>query len=92
MEITGINVRKLFDGGKMRAVCSVTFDNSLAVHDIKVIETEEKRFIAMPSRKTRLGEFSDVVHPITQSFRAKLEQAVIQAYLAASEEEKENIT
>ena len=41
----------------MKAVVSVTFDNEIVIHDIKVIEREEGLFIAMPSRRTADGEF-----------------------------------
>ena len=37
MDITDIRVRKISPGSKMKAVVSVTFDNSLVIHDIKVI-------------------------------------------------------
>ena len=37
MQITDIKIRKFFDEGPMKAVVSVTFDESLAVHDIKLI-------------------------------------------------------
>ena len=83
MEITGVSVKKTKGNGKMKAVCSVTLDGELVLHDVKVIETEEKRFIAMPSRKFSDGTFADVVHPISKEFREKLEGAVISSYLAA---------
>ena len=37
MQITDIKVRKFFDEGPMKAIASVTFDDCLAVHDVKVI-------------------------------------------------------
>jgi len=33
----------------MKAVVSVTFDDSFVVHDIKLIEGQDKLFTAMPS-------------------------------------------
>lgn len=80
MEITNINVRKLCNNDKMKAVCSVTFDDMLVIHDIKVIESESKTFIAMPSRKNKLGQYSDIAHPINAELRTKLENAVINEY------------
>jgi stage V sporulation protein G len=96
MEITDIKVRKLFDEGPMKAIVSVTFDAQLAVHDIKVIHARDKFFIVMPSRKNPDETYRDIVHPINATFRAKLEEAVINAFhdaveqaalLAESEEE-----
>ncbi len=80
MQITDIKIRKFFDEGPMKAVVSVTLDDALAVHDIKVIYARERYFIVMPSRKNPDGSFRDIVHPINAQFRAELEQAVIDAY------------
>ena len=52
MEITDIRIRKIDTEGKMKAVVSVTFDNEFVIHDVKVIESQNGLFIAMPSRKT----------------------------------------
>ena len=81
MEITDIKVRKLFkDNGPMKAIISITFDNQLAVHDVKVIYARDKYFIVMPSRKNPDNTYRDIVHPINAEFRNLLENAVIDAY------------
>ena len=88
MQITDIKIRKFFSEGPMKAVVSVTFDDCLAVHDIKVIFARERFFIVMPSRKNPDETYRDIVHPINARFRAELEEAVIDAYhvqLAAAE-------
>lgn len=94
MQITDIKIRKFFDEGPMKAVVSVTFDDALAVHDIKVIHARERFFIVMPSRKNPDGTYRDIVHPINSQFRAELENAVIDAYhvqLAAAEAEESQL-
>ena len=80
MQITDIKIRKFFDEGPMKAIVSVTFDDALAVHDIKVIYARERYFIVMPSRKNPDGTYRDIVHPINATFRSELENAVIDAY------------
>ncbi|MCL2517173.1 MAG: SpoVG family protein [Oscillospiraceae bacterium] len=81
MEITDVKVRKLFkENGPMKAIISITFDNQLAVHDVKVIYAREKYFIVMPSRKNPDDTYRDIVHPINAEFRTLLEKAVIDAY------------
>lgn len=80
MKITDIRIRKTSTEGKMRAVVSVTFDDAFVVHDIKIIDGNEKMFVAMPSRKTPTGEFKDIVHPITSEAREELHKAIIAAY------------
>lgn len=80
MKITDIRVRKTSTEGKMRAVVSVTFDDAFVVHDIKIIDGNEKMFVAMPSRKTPTGEYKDIVHPITSEMREELQNAIIAKY------------
>ncbi len=88
MTITDIKVRKVFyDDGPMKAIVSVTFDNQLALHDIKVINARDKFFIVMPSRKNPDNTYRDIVHPINAEFRNTLESTIIEAY----ETELENI-
>ncbi len=82
MQITDIKIRKFFDEGPMKAVVSVTFNNCLAVHDVKVIYARDRYFIVMPSRKNPDGTYRDIVHPINSDFRGELERTVIDAYHA----------
>ena len=87
MEITDVRIRKIEAEGKMKAIVSVTFDNEFVVHDIKVIESQNGLFIAMPSRKTPDGEFKDIAHPINSATREKIQKAVLEKYetIAAAE-------
>ena len=80
MIITDVKIRKTFDEGPMKAVASVTFDNELALHDVKVIYARDKYFFVMPSRKNPDGTYRDIVHPINSEARERLEKAVIDAY------------
>ncbi|MBQ7036297.1 MAG: septation regulator SpoVG [Clostridia bacterium] len=80
MDITDIRVRRMTAEGKMKAVVSVTFDNAIVIHDIKVIEGQEKLFIAMPSRKTPEGVFKDIAHPIHAEMRETLQNAILRKY------------
>lgn len=80
MQISDIKIRKFFDEGPMKAIVSVTFNDCLALHDIKVIYARDRYFIVMPSRKNPDGTYRDIVHPINSDFRVELENAVIDAY------------
>lgn len=84
MEITDIRIRKIEAEGKMKAVVSVTFDNEFVVHDIKIIESQNGLFIAMPSRKTPDGEFKDIAHPINSTTREKLQRSILEKYETAA--------
>ena len=80
MEITDVKVKLVNAESMMKAVASVTFDDAFVVHDIKIIEGQEKLFTAMPSRKTPENEFKDIAHPINSAMRRTLEDAVIAKY------------
>ena len=91
MQITDIKIRKIFEegNGPLRAVASITLDDQLAIHDVKVIYAREKFFVVMPSRKNPDGTFRDIVHPINAEFRATLEGAIIDAYHQAVADQAE---
>ena len=86
MEITDIRIKKVSTDSRMKAVASVTFDNAFVVHDIKLIEGQDKLFTAMPSRKTPEGEYKDIAHPINSEMRTLLEQAILAKYEETLEE------
>ncbi len=90
MDITDIRIRKINQDSKMKAIVSVTFDNSLAIHDIKIIEGADKLFVAMPSRKTPEGEYKDIAHPINSQMRSSLEQSILEKYQTALLEETDS--
>ncbi|MDD3192270.1 MAG: septation regulator SpoVG [Oscillospiraceae bacterium] len=80
MNITDIRIRRTYEEGKLKALVSVTIDQDLAVHDIKVIAGSERLFVAMPSRKDDNGVFRDIVHPITMEGRKTLEGMILEEY------------
>jgi stage V sporulation protein G len=84
MEITDIRVRKVAGEGKLKAYVTITFDDCFVVHNVKIIEGKSGIFIAMPSRKTRAGEYKDVAHPIQPEFRAELQRRILDRYDSGS--------
>ena len=52
MEVTEVRVRLAErKQDRLRAFCSVTFDNAFVIRDVKVIQGDQGLFVAMPSRK-----------------------------------------
>ena len=81
MNITDIKVRRIMEGaGKLRGIVSITLDGVLAVHDIKVVQGEERLFVAMPSRRDEHGMYRDIVHPISPDSRSQIEETILSAY------------
>lgn len=80
MNITDIKVRKIMDEGRLKGIISVTLDDAVAVHDIKIVQGDDRLFVAMPSRRDDSGIFRDIIHPISSSAREKLESRILEEY------------
>lgn len=79
--ITDVKIRKIInDGGNLKAIISITVDNCLAIHDIKVVQGNDRLFVAMPSRKDECGIFRDIVHPIDSVAKNEFEAEILTAY------------
>ena len=87
MNITDVRIRKIVQGGRLRAIVSLTIDNEFAVHDIKIVEGDDRLFVAMPSRKDPNGAFRDIVHPISSESRIAIETKILDAYQAELDKE-----
>ena len=79
MTISDIKFRKSLMGGNLKAIASLTIDGCIAIHELKVIQTDHL-LVAMPSRKDESGAYHDIVHPINESARNLIESAVLAAY------------
>ena len=55
MEITEVRIKLMEDNSgsneRLQAFCSITFDDSFVIRDLKIIEGAKGFFVAMPSRK-----------------------------------------
>ena len=80
MKITNVRVRTVEKEGRMKAIASITLDDSVVIHDIRIIEGTEGLFVAMPSRRLPTGEFRDIAHPINGETRVSFEQAILAEY------------
>lgn len=88
MEITSVKVHKTErDGSRMKGYATVTLDDCFVVRNIRIIEGEDKLFIAMPSRKISDDKYEDIAHPINAETRKLFEDAIIAEYNNPTEEE-----
>ena len=80
MEVTDVRLRTVKSDSRMKAITSITLDDELVIHDIRVIDGNNGLFVAMPSKRTPDGEFRDIAHPINSNMRAKIQDAVLAKY------------
>ena len=89
MEITDIRIKRVSTGGKLKAYVTVTFDDCFVVHNLKIISGKAGTFIAMPSRKTKTGEYKDIAHPINSEFCHRIQNEIIGEYEKIQDEFEE---
>lgn len=81
MKITDVRLRKVNNPDtRMKALASITFDDSFVVHDLRVIDGNNGMFVAMPSKRTADGEFRDIAHPINSDMRQHVQEEVMRVY------------
>ncbi|MBQ3791730.1 MAG: SpoVG family protein, partial [Clostridia bacterium] len=74
-----------------KALASVTFDDAFVVHDIKIVDTNNRFYIVMPSKKKTEGVYRDICHPVSSEFRAVIEKAVLAEYEAELTRKQEEL-
>lgn len=81
MRITDVRIRMVQNTeSKLKATCSVVFDDAFVVHDLRVVQGANGIFVAMPQRKLGDGQYRDLAHPITAAAREALQRAVLATY------------
>lgn len=89
-----VKIRKVFNTDKsIKALASVTIGNKMAIHGVRVVETDKGRFVSMPYSVSKDQDGNDirrdVAHPISVEARKEIEDAVFAAYETALKEAKE---
>lgn len=79
MEITDVRIFPVNEK-RVRAYASIVFDDCFIVRDLKVINIDDRMFVAMPSKKMKDGTFRDTVHPLNNNARQMIEASVLSAY------------
>ncbi len=80
MTVSDVRIRRTVQDGRLRAVVSITLDNCIAVHDIRLVQGDDRLFVAMPSRRDDEGRYRDIIHPINSDIRNQIEDRIIEAY------------
>ena len=80
MKVTNVNLKKVEENGAVKAYATIILDDSLAIHNIRLIEGKERLFIAFPSYKDKNEAYHDYVHPIVSNLRETIEKAILDKY------------
>lgn len=82
MNITDVRIKKTKGDTSIKAFASVTIDDAIVVHDLKIVEGKNGLFVSMPSKKVG-DRYMDISHPITAQSRTVLIDTVLNEYRQA---------
>lgn len=80
LNITNVNIRKVYDKPRERAKATIEIDNCFVVNDIEVIESSRGLFVMMPNKRTPNGDYKDIAHPINQETRELIQTIILKKY------------
>ena len=85
MKITEVKINLMPGQDPLKAFASIIFDDCFVIHDLRIIKTPNRMFVAMPSKKitsgNRVGDsYKDIAHPIKQEMRTLIEETVLKKY------------
>ncbi len=86
-----VKIHRLFnnDFSNIKGFASMTLDNVLAVHGIKIMMNRNGvTFVALPSARGK-KDYYDVVHPLTADLRNQIQDAVLSEYKRVLAKEKQ---
>lgn len=79
MNITNVRIKKVAGETSIKAVASITIDDALVVHDLRIIDGKNGLFVSMPSKKVG-DKYMDISHPITAQSRTAIIDRVLGEY------------
>lgn len=71
--------------GNILATANITLGGCFAVKGLRVMDSKNGIFIAMPDRKDGQGKFQSICHPTTKEMREAIDSAVLGEYQRAVE-------
>lgn len=65
---------------QLKAFANIVIDDAFIIKNIKIINGKNGLFVAMPSQKSKTGEYKDIAHPLNTDTRNQIEQLILQKY------------
>ena len=75
-----VKITKIINAEKLKAYATACFDDNFLITGIRVIDSKNGIFVAMPSRRKKSGECTDVCFPVTREMRERISREVLAAY------------
>lgn len=88
MEIEAKILKTFPASSKLKAVASVTIGGCFAVHGLKIFDSKNGQFVAMPNVKVG-NHYVDTFHAITSESREQLQTAVMETWKMHQQQENQ---
>lgn len=84
MIITDVKIRIIKDRPKLKAIACIVIDNSLAINDLKIIQSK-RLFVSFPRHEYAAMANLQLIVPLNGETRQMIEKVVIDKYLNLAE-------
>lgn len=91
MIISAFHICRVASNNSVVATVDITLNENFVINSIRLLQKENKLFMAMPSRKNIQGNYHDIVFPVNQSVRSAMEELLYAGYRQAVKEDKQNL-
>lgn len=80
MDIDVVSVRRVDGDGNLKAFVDVRLGGEIIVKGFSVMHGKNGTFVSMPRRAGRDGRWFDILSPLDESWKTRLEEKVLSAY------------
>ena len=77
MKLTKTEISKVTDQENVLAYVNIELDNFIRINGIVIRNGQYGPWLAMPSKKSKDGKYSDIVHAVSKEARKQLQEAVL---------------
>lgn len=81
IEITDLEIYPCKEENDILAYASATFNNSLVVRGIKIVEGKKGVYVAFPLNKNHLGNFYPIVYPSNPEAKKAISNRILATYV-----------
>jgi len=75
-----IDIRRVIGDGNLRAFADVKFGDAILIKGFSVINGKSGLFVAMPRKASKDGRWFDILVPLNDEAKHKIEDSILIAY------------
>ncbi len=80
LDLSVKRLTRIENGTATKAFCDVAINSSFVIKSLKVVDGKHGLFVSMPREQGKNGQWYEMVSPLTESARQRLNDIVLDAY------------